>query len=97
MKKMYVLVRKDMPKSYQAVQAGHALAEYLMHVQHAWTNGTLVYLNVRNEKELYNWIKVLNIKGIDWKGFWEPDVGDELTAICTNGVDERLFEGLELM
>jgi len=32
-KKMYVLVRKDMPKDYQAVQAGHALTEYVLHDQ----------------------------------------------------------------
>lgn len=28
--RLYVLVRKDIPKGYQAVQAGHAVAEYML-------------------------------------------------------------------
>ena len=30
MKKLYVLVRKDLHKQYRAVQAGHAVAEFLL-------------------------------------------------------------------
>jgi len=31
MKKLYVLIRSDLPsKSYQAVQGGHALAEWML-------------------------------------------------------------------
>lgn len=56
MQKMYVLVRKDLPKTYQAVQAGHALAEYLLHsLSCSWDNGTLIYLGVRDEEELKSW------------------------------------------
>lgn len=29
-KKMYVLIRKDLDPAYQAVQAGHALAQYML-------------------------------------------------------------------
>jgi hypothetical protein len=49
-------VRKDLSKSQQAVQAGHALAEYLLHgPSTAWQNGTLIYLGVKNENELKFW------------------------------------------
>lgn len=30
MKKMYVLIRKDLDVNYQAVQAGHALAQFML-------------------------------------------------------------------
>lgn len=51
--KLYVLIRKDMPKSYQAVQAGHAVAEWLIETpKNKWNNHTLIYLNVPSEAEL---------------------------------------------
>lgn len=30
MEKMYIITRRDLAKSYQAVQAGHGLAQYLI-------------------------------------------------------------------
>lgn len=32
--KLYVIVRTDMPPAYQAVQAGHAVAEWLLQPGH---------------------------------------------------------------
>ncbi len=55
-RKLFVLVRKDLSKSQQAVQAGHALAEYLLRGPFTfWENGTLVYLAVKDEMDLRLW------------------------------------------
>jgi peptidyl-tRNA hydrolase len=54
--KMYVLVRKDMPKTWYPVQACHAVAEYMMHNKTGdWNNGTMVLLGVENERDLQHW------------------------------------------
>ena len=95
--KLYVLVRKDLPRNYQAVQAGHAVAEYLLHVPELpWDNGTLIYLGVRNEAELVSWGERLTNKGLRWFGFKEPDIGDQLTAISVLS-DGSIFRGARLL
>jgi hypothetical protein len=91
-KRLYVIVRKDLPKSYRAVQAGHAVAEWLLHDQ-TWKNETLIYLGVQDEKELSSWVDKLDFKNIKWVGFKEPDINNELTAIatiCNDGVFNKL-------
>lgn len=51
--KLYVLIRKDMPKAYQAVQGGHAVAQWLIdNPENGWNNHTLIYLGVPSEAEL---------------------------------------------
>ena len=95
--KLYVLVRRDLPRNYQAVQAGHAVAEYLLHVPNlSWGNGTLIYLGVKNENELVSWGEKLTNKGMRWFGFKEPDIGNELTAISVLS-DGKIFEGARLL
>jgi hypothetical protein len=92
-----VLVRKDLPFNQQAVQAGHAVAEYLLHgPKTPWNNGTLVYLGVRNEIDLEYWTEKLDRKSIEWVGFREPDMANELTAVSVAGND-RVFKKLNLL
>ena len=80
MKKLYVTVRTDLSGSQQAVQAGHALAEY-MKTYDDWHNGTLVYLGA-SIRTLENLAFKLKDKGIPHAKFHEPDIGDELTALA---------------
>jgi hypothetical protein len=96
-KKLYVLVRKDLTKAQQAVQAGHAVAEYLLRgPQNSWPNGTLVYLNVSNEEKLKRWCDNLKFLEIPFVTFKEPDLNDEVTALATITNDDGIFKSLRL-
>ena len=58
-KKMYVLVRKDLDKTYRMVQGAHAIAEYSLRgdkaLYGAWNNSTVVFLGVTDEPALEHW------------------------------------------
>jgi hypothetical protein len=80
--KLFVLVRKDLSTIQQAVQAGHAIAEFMKeHRDTLWTNGTLVYLGVNDLDHLTYWGGRLKDEGISHSVFFEPDVSSE-TALA---------------
>jgi len=81
---MFVIVRKDIPKIAQAVQGGHALAEYLLHKTTEWTNGTLIYLGIKGLNQLENLMHKFEIEGIPYKAFREPDLENQITSIATD-------------
>lgn len=95
--KLFVLIRKNLSISQQAVQAGHCVAQFLLERPDAsWKNGTLVYLGVKDLEELERWIFKLDHKFISWVGFKEPDLNNEYTAIAIEGHD-NMFSKLELI
>ena len=97
--RLYVLCRKDMEYSSPAVQAGHAVAHYLLNrKEEGWSNETLIYLGVKNLHELQKWCRKLDEHNIKWYGFKEPDYNDELTAIAipTDG-RMKMFKHLKLL
>ena len=98
MKKLYILTRRDLKPSYQAVQAGHAVAEWILRHQgqSEWDNGTLVYLGIDDEQELQRWTEKLDCKDMQWTGFTEPDIGDQMTAIACLS-DGKIFSNLKLL
>lgn len=56
MKKLFILVRKDLKQSSSAVQAGHAVAQFMLDYPTSdWNNDYLIYLKVRNIQELKFW------------------------------------------
>ena len=81
--RLYVLIRKDLGPAYGAVQAGHAVAEFVLRCPELWKNNTLIYLGVDDDKCLRRWGERLDQRGIQWVGFIEPDIGNQMTAIAT--------------
>ncbi len=81
--KMYVLVREDLTRSQQAVQGGHALAEYMLKYPGArdWNNSTLIYLKV-SPKDLETLCRRYTNRLRHVAAFKEPDLNDELTAFA---------------
>jgi len=96
-KKLFVIVRRDLTPSQQAVQGGHVVAEYLfMHPGTEWENGTLVYLGVKNEEGLMKWAWKLALENIPWTCFTEPDINNEWTAIASF-YNESFFRNLQVL
>jgi peptidyl-tRNA hydrolase len=95
--KLYVIVRKDLTTSQMAVQAGHALAAYLLHSHFSrWKNETLIYLGVKNLDQLERLKYKLDLEGIKFTEFREPDLNNESTAIASD-VGCKYFERLNLL
>jgi hypothetical protein len=81
-----------------AVQAGHALAAWLLQTQNhdSWKNGTLIYKRVKNLDHLDYWQNKLEQRKIPFAVFNEPDLGNQATALATVG-NGKMFKGLKLM
>lgn len=94
--KLYVLVRRDLNPSQQAVQGGHAVAEFLLNRDTTWNNGTLIYLGVKDLRELLKWMERFDYFEIPYTAFYEPDIGNEPTALATT-VKSWIVKGLNLL
>lgn len=107
--KLYVIVRGDLTPGQKAVQAGHALAQWLIDKPHAqsdkhnkhskhsvWNNGILVYLQAKSASQLRFLRTRLTHEGHAFAEFTEPDMGNELTAIAALG-PVKYFKRLPLL
>lgn len=103
--KLYVLVRTDLTKSQQAVQACHAVADFMIYRDEDgcgrhWDNGTIVLLGVPNEEELVGWMKTIR-EGRFPTGdmFYEPDLPGytSLAAYDTDGSLKQALKKLSLL
>ena len=100
--KLHVLIRDDLSPPwlteatdvqravYKGVQGGHAVSEWMLLGDDRWQNHTLVYLKVKDERELKKWFKRLSDEGVTCAPFHEPDVGDEMTAFAVFGAGDAL-------
>lgn len=94
--RLYVLTRADLSKGQQAVQAGHAVAEWVLRNPQAWQNEFLIYLKVPSEDHLHEWSIKLQEKGHPYIVFREPDLENQVTALATVS-DGKFFSNLPLM
>jgi len=92
---LYVVVRKDITPSQRAVQAGHALAEYMLNSSR-WKNKTLVYLGVRDLRRLHRIKDKLEYEEIEHYPFYEADLDNQLTAIASD-TSSTIFKNLNLL
>lgn len=92
MRRLYVLVSNELSPVYGCVQAGHAVAQWLLEHRNsnAWNNDYLIYLYA----DLQKWYQKL--QGRDFSCFKEPDLNNKLTAIAL--VDDGcIFKDLKLV
>jgi len=97
-KKMYVVVRLDLSQTYRCVQGAHALAQFSKDYPKQvklWNNQHLIFLCVCNLIELRFWVKKLQKVKKCFSSFYEPDLDDQLTAICCFD-SGRIFKSLRL-
>lgn len=81
--KLYVIVRSDLSFPQKAVQAGHGVAEWILdNPQVTDWNKTLVYLTA---DDIYGIKDRLEMRGINFSSFYEPDIGNELTSLACLG------------
>jgi predicted deacylase len=100
-KKLYLVTREDLSPAQQAVQAAHALTEYI--IQHKdcaldWhsTSNTLTLLSVPTEENLKVLIYKAKCKGFMVSEFREPDRSNELTAVAFEPKAKPLLRNIQL-
>ena len=98
---VYVVTRRDLSNSQQAVQAAHAAIEVARtSIPPSMEHPHLVLCGVDSESQLNTIAKKLRNHGIDIKEWYEADRNDELTAIASepvSGETRRLFKNLTLL
>lgn len=97
---MYVVVREDIPVADQAVQACHATIAAASSYAERTVTDNLVLCGVSDEAELLETSKRLELEGIPFRLFHEPDLAGQATALATEPVDSatrRHFRHLRLL
>lgn len=94
MKRLYVVVRADLPPGLQMAQACHATRAFGLQNPGADVGDNLVVLQVPGEAELRGLFQAT--LDYDMACFSEPDLGGQLTAIAVEGSAGPLLSTLPL-
>ena len=84
---MYIVTRNDISLQYQIPQVTHAAIQFANDYpleQEKWfkESNTVVILAAKDIKQLKQFENSLKEKNIKFSSFYEPDIGNELTAIA---------------
>lgn len=98
----YVIVRRDLSNSSQAVQAIHASIEATRHslITAEQVHPHVVLCGVKNMTKLIGLSQKLDQAGVQYRAFFEPDLNNEITAIATepiSGDSRQLFKNIQCL
>lgn len=98
--RLYTITRKDISFGQKVVQSNHVSNQYLIehdpHKKNIWNNGSIICLELGNEKSLKRWIKKLDSKEVKYSIFREPDMNNEITGIAAVHMGD-IFHGIPLI
>ena len=88
---VYVFVRDDLSWPQKAVQSGHAILEYFRQNPYSkeLLHPSIIILAIKNENGLYKVLDKLKENNINFTEFREPDIGNQLTSICCEPVNNK--------
>lgn len=94
MKRLYVLISKELDPVYGCVQGGHAVAQYLLDHKETqtWNNSYLIYVYA----DVHKWIGKLEKEQKEYSVFCEPDLGNIPTALAVED-SGTLFKNLRIV
>lgn len=93
-------MRKDLHPSQICVQVAHACVESTKHAPYSDEHPHLIVVALDSETKLNNAIARLEANGIPCYSFYEPDIGNQLTAAATGivrGADRLQFKRFQLL
>jgi peptidyl-tRNA hydrolase len=102
-RKLFIVVRQDLPPGRSYAQVAHAITEYAMLYQacfEAWyeASNTIAVLQVPTMVELAQLCDRAEFEGCRKAEFHEPDLQNELTAVAFEPSDKsRFLKKLELL
>lgn len=102
--KLVTVTRRDLELGYQSVQSNHAGIQFQHEypgIAREWyqESNTLVQLTASDERELQDLTHKCQSKDLSVSVFYEPDVGNQITAICIqpSKVTRKLVSKLPLL
>lgn len=87
-RKLYAVVREDLPEGLRAAQMAHAVAGIVQTMptptlEWQTSDNHLIVLGVRNEGRLHEVVNTLSRESVPHFLWHEPDLDDSLTAIAS--------------